>query len=162
MAPAASIVVRIQQDDFDLAQEARALQATSQTGGDVGALVTFTGICRAGAGENAISAMVLEHYPGMAEAEIGRQAKEACARWPLMGVTIIHRFGRIVPGEQIMMVATASAHRASAFAAAEFLMDYLKTHAPFWKREERADGTDWVAARDEDDAALARWSDRAK
>jgi molybdopterin synthase catalytic subunit len=93
----------------------------------------------------------------MAEAEIARHAEEAMARWPLTGVTIVHRVGRIVPGENIMVVLTASAHRQAAFQAAEFLMDYLKAHAPFWKREETADGAGWIAAKTDDDEAAARW-----
>lgn len=146
--------VRIQRDDFDMAAEAARLQQ----GEDVGAVVTFTGICRRGEGADAIDAMTLEHYPGMAEAEISRHVEEACARWPLQGVTVIHRHGRMRPGDNIVLVVTASRHRAAAFAAAEFLMDYLKTSAPFWKSEERAEGASWVAAKAEDDDARARWS----
>ena len=107
---------------------------------DVGALVTFTGICRGAEAGEPIAALTLEHYPGMAEAEIARHVEEASARWPLLGVTVIHRYGRIVPGENIVLVVTASSHREAAFAAAEFLMDYLKTRAPFWKQVEKADG----------------------
>jgi molybdopterin synthase catalytic subunit len=102
--------------------------------------------------------MTLEHYPGMAEAEIERHVAEAQARWPLMGVTVIHRHGRMVPGDNIVLVATAASHREAAFAAAAFLMDYLKTRAPFWKKEERAAGGDWVKARETDEAAVTRWS----
>ena len=101
--------------------------------------------------------MTLEHYPGMAEAEIARHVDEAQARWPLLGVTVIHRYGRMVPGDNIVLVVTAASHRGDAFAAAEFLMDYLKTRAPFWKQEERPQGTTWVAAKDTDDAAADRW-----
>ena len=151
----ATLTIRIQPDDFDAAAEGALL---TRGRSDAGALVTFTGICRSGAGDEAIAALTLEHYPGMAEDEIRRHAEEAAARWPLLGVTVVHRFGRIVPGENIMMVATASAHRAAAFEAAEFLMDYLKTRAPFWKSEERAGGASWVAARDDDDDAAARWT----
>ncbi len=104
--------------------------------------------------------MTLEHYPGMAEAEIERHVEEAQTRWPLLGVTVIHRYGRLVPGDNIVLVATASSHREAAFAAAEFLMDYLKTRAPFWKKEERAGGDGWVEARQSDAAAAARWSGR--
>jgi molybdopterin synthase catalytic subunit len=96
----------------------------------------------------------------MAEAEIGRHVEEAQARWPLMGVTVIHRYGRLVPGDNIVLVVTAASHRGDAFAAAEFLMDYLKTRAPFWKQEERPDGTSWVTAKDTDDAAAGRWDKR--
>src|SRR5204863_4759930 len=102
-------------------------------------------------------AMTLEHYPGMAEAEIERHVEEAEKRWPLLGVTVIHRHGRLTPGENIVLVATASSHREAAFAAAEFLMDYLKTRAPFWKKEERSGGADWVEARQTDNVAAGRW-----
>ena len=147
--------VRIQREDFDVAAEQRLI---AQGRGDVGAVVTFTGICRGGEGADAIAAMTLEHYPGMAEQEIARHVEEAERRWLLKGVTIIHRHGRLTPGEEIVLVITAASHRQDAFAAAEFLMDYLKTDAPFWKREERADGVRWVEARAEDDAAAARWA----
>ncbi|MET0678528.1 MAG: molybdenum cofactor biosynthesis protein MoaE [Bradyrhizobium sp.] len=153
MAVAATI--RIQESDFDAAQEIAAL---SKGRTDIGAVVTFSGICRGSENGEPIAALTLEHYPGMAEAEIGRHAGEALARWPLQGLTIIHRFGRIPPGENIVLVVTASSHRQAAFEAAEFLMDYLKTSAPFWKREESAMGTSWVEARDHDDAAAARWT----
>jgi molybdopterin synthase catalytic subunit len=147
------LTVRIQRDDFDVAKEIAQLSAGRR---DVGAVATFTGICR----DDGIAAMTLEHYPGMAEAEIERHVVEAQARWPLMGVTVIHRFGRMVPGDNIVLVATAASHREAAFAAAEFLMDYLKTRAPFWKKEERAEGADWVEARATDDAAATRWKHR--
>jgi molybdopterin synthase catalytic subunit len=147
--------IRIQQADFDVAQEIAAL---SKGRTDVGAVVTFSGICRGSENGEPIAALTLEHYPGMAEAEIGRHADEALARWPLQGLTIIHRFGRIAPGENIVLVVTASSHRQAAFEAAEFLMDYLKTNAPFWKREESEKGTSWIESRDHDDAAAARWT----
>ena len=147
--------IRIQQADFDVAQEIAAL---SKGRTDVGAVVTFSGICRGSENGEPIAALALEHYPGMAEAEIGRHADEALSRWPLQGLTIIHRFGRIAPGENIVLVVTASSHRQAAFEAAEFLMDYLKTNAPFWKREESEKGTSWIEARDHDDAASARWT----
>jgi molybdopterin synthase catalytic subunit len=147
--------IRIQQADFDVAQEIAAL---SKGRTDVGAVVSFSGICRGSENGEPIAALTLEHYPGMAEAEIGRHADEALSRWPLQGLTIIHRFGRIAPGENIVLVVTASAHRQAAFEAAEFLMDYLKTNAPFWKREESEKGTSWIEARDHDDAATARWT----
>ena len=146
--------VRIQREDFDVAAEQRLI---AQGRADVGAVVTFTGICRGGEGADAISAMTLEHYPGMAEQEIARHVEEAEQRWALKGVTVIHRHGRMVPGDNIVLVVTASSHRGDAFAAAEFLMDFLKTRAPFWKREERADEKSWVAAKDQDDAAAERW-----
>jgi len=147
--------IRIQEGDFDAAREIAAL---SKGRTDIGAVVTFSGICRGSENGEPIAALTLEHYPGMAEAEIGRHADEALSRWPLQGLTIIHRFGRIPPGENIVLVVTASSHRQAAFEAAEFLMDYLKTSAPFWKREESAKGTSWIEARDRDDAAAARWT----
>ena len=147
--------IRIQQADFDVAQEIAEL---SKGRTDVGAVVSFTGICRGTEGSEPIAALTLEHYPGMAEAEIKRRADEATARWPLQGLTIIHRFGRIVPGENIVLVVTASSHRQAAFEAAEFLMDYLKTSAPFWKQEESARGKSWIEAQSHDDAAAARWT----
>ena len=147
--------IRIQQADFDVAQEIAAL---SKDRTDIGAVVSFSGICRGSEQGEPIGALTLEHYPGMAEAEIGRHADEALSRWPLQGLTIIHRFGRIAPGENIVLVVTASSHRQAAFEAAEFLMDYLKTNAPFWKREESQKGTSWVEARDHDDNAAARWT----
>ena len=146
--------IRLQREDFDAgAEQARLARGRS----DVGAVVCFTGICRG----DGISAMTLEHYPGMAEAEIARHVEEAERRWSLLGVTVIHRFGRLVPGDNIVLVATASAHRGDAFAAAEFLMDYLKTQAPFWKREEHGGQVSWVEAKGADDAAAARWKRRA-
>ena len=147
--------IRIQQADFDVAQEIAVL-TKGRT--DIGAVVSFSGICRGSENGEPIAALTLEHYPGMAEAEIGRHADEALSRWPLQGLTIIHRFGRIAPGQNIVLVVTASSHRQAAFEAAEFLMDYLKTNAPFWKREESEKGTSWVAARDHDDDAAARWT----
>jgi molybdopterin synthase catalytic subunit len=147
--------IRIQQADFDVAQEIAVL-TKGRT--DIGAVVSFSGICRGSENGEPIAALTLEHYPGMAEAEIGRHADEALSRWPLQGLTIIHRFGRIAPGENIVLVVTASSHRQAAFEAAEFLMDYLKTNAPFWKREESQKGTSWVEARDHDDDAAARWT----
>ena len=147
--------IRIQQTDFDVAQEIATL---SKGHTDVGAVVSFTGICRGTEGSVPIAALTLEHYPGMAEAEIRRHADEATARWPLQGLSIIHRFGRITPGENIVLVVTASSHRQAAFEAAEFLMDYLKTSAPFWKQEESAGGTSWIEAQSHDDTAAARWT----
>jgi len=147
--------VRLQREPFDAAAEAAKL---TRGRSDVGAVVTFTGICRGAEAGEPIAALTLEHYPGMAEAEIERHVAEAVGRWPLMGVTVIHRYGRIVPGEDIVMVVTTSSHREAAFAAAEFLMDYLKTRAPFWKQVEKADGTTWVEAKATDDAAAERWA----
>jgi molybdopterin synthase catalytic subunit len=151
------MTIRLQREDFDAAKEAAAL-TRGRT--DVGAVVTFTGICRGAEAGAPIAALTLEHYPGMAEAEIARHVDEANARWPLMGVTVIHRYGRIEPGENIVLVVTASSHREAAFAAAEFLMDYLKTRAPFWKQVESAAGTSWIEAKDTDDAAADRWRKR--
>ncbi|MGA2892353.1 MAG: molybdenum cofactor biosynthesis protein MoaE [Xanthobacteraceae bacterium] len=151
--------IRLQREDFDVAAEVAAL-TRSRT--DIGAVVTFTGICRADENGEPIAALTLEHYPGMAEAEIGRHVEAACARWPLQGVTVIHRYGRIAPGEFIVLVVTASRHREAAFAGAQFLMDYLKTRAPFWKQVEKASGgtsvKTWVEAKAADDTAAARWS----
>ena len=152
---AADATIRIQQADFDVGHEIAAL-----TNGriDIGAVVSFSGICRGSENGEPIAALTLEHYPGMAEAEIKRHADEAISRWPLSGLTVIHRVGRIVPGENIVLVLAASAHRQAAFEAAEFLMDYLKANAPFWKREESTAGTSWIEAHDHDDAAAARWT----
>ena len=146
--------IRLQREEFDAAVEAAAL---TRGRSDIGALVTFTGLCRGAESGEPIAALTLEHYPGMAEDEIGRHVEEAKSRWPLLGVTVIHRYGRIAPGENIVFVATASSHREAAFAAAEFLMDYLKTRAPFWKQVESKSGTAWVDAKGADDAAAARW-----
>jgi molybdopterin synthase catalytic subunit len=151
----ANVTIRIQEADFDVAQEIATL---SHGRTDIGAVVSFSGICRGSDDGKTLAALTLEHYPGMAEAEIERHAETAMSRWPLTGLIVIHRVGRIVPGENIVLVVTASAHRQAAFEAAEFLMDYLKANAPFWKREERADGTNWVEARQHDDAAAARWT----
>jgi molybdopterin synthase catalytic subunit len=149
------VTIRIQQADFDIAKEIAAL-TKGRT--DIGAVVTFSGICRGSENGENIAALTLEHYPGMAEAEIARHAETAMSRWPLNGLTVIHRVGRIEPGENIVLVLTASTHRQAAFEAAEFMMDYLKTTAPFWKREEKPTGTSWVDARDHDDAAASRWT----
>jgi molybdopterin synthase catalytic subunit len=149
-----SVTIRIQEADFDIARES-ALLTQGRT--DIGAVVSFCGICRGSDGDG-IAALNLEHYPGMAEAEIRRHVEDAQSRWPLLGVTVIHRVGRIAPGENIVLVLTTSAHREAAFHAAEFLMDYLKTSAPFWKREETSSETNWVESRAHDDAAAARWT----
>ena len=146
--------VRLQRQPFDAAAEAAKLK---QGRSDIGAIVTFTGVCRAEEGGAPLVAMTLEHYPDMAEAEIGRHVEAAERRWPLLGVTVIHRHGRLTPGEDIVLVVTAAAHRHEAFAAAEFLMDYLKTRAPFWKQVEYADRKTWVEAKSSDDALAERW-----
>ena len=151
--------VRIQREPFDAAAETAAL-TRGRT--DVGAVVTFTGICRGDEAGEPIAALTLEHYPGMAEAEIERHVEEAQKRWPLLGVTVIHRHGRIEPGEDIVLVVTTSSHREAAFAAAEFLMDYLKTRAPFWKQVDKPSGALWVAAKAADDAAADRWREDHK
>src|SRR6186997_1540958 len=151
--------IRLQREKFDAATEASAL-TRGRT--DIGALVTFTGICRGSEAGEPIAALTLEHYPGMAEAEIERHVEEARERWPLLGVTVIHRYGRIAPGEDIVLVVTTSSHREAAFAAAEFLMDYLKTRAPFWKQVEKASGKTWVDAKAADDTAAGRWEVRRR
>jgi molybdopterin synthase catalytic subunit len=148
-------VIRVQADDFDCGAEIRALTAGRH---DIGAVVSFTGMVRRGEGPGAIRAMTLEHYPGMTERELERIEAEARGRWPLSASTIIHRHGRLLPGDNIVLVITASPHRQAAFDAAEFLMDYLKTNAPFWKKEEPETGEGmWVGAKSADDAAAARW-----
>lgn len=154
----ASLAVRVQAELFETALELRQF-ASSGVGAarDVGAVVSFTGLCRDEAGT--LEALEIEHYPGMAEAELTRVAEEALRRWPCEAITLIHRYGLIRPGDPIVLVMTASRHRAAAFAAADFLMDYLKTRAPFWKKEHRRDGTtQWVEAKSSDDAAAARWT----
>ncbi|WP_428686804.1 molybdenum cofactor biosynthesis protein MoaE [Roseibium sp.] len=151
----ASPLVRVQREDFDAAAEGRRLTDGRR---DVGALVTFTGLCRDESGT--LSALELEHYPGMAEAELTRIAREAIALWPLSGLTVIHRFGKIAPGENIVLVVAASKHRRAAFEAADYLMDFLKTRAPFWKKEHlvSGDASSWVAAKAEDDKDAERWT----
>jgi molybdopterin synthase catalytic subunit len=151
----ASPSIRIQTGDFDVAAEIEQLRAGRS---DIGAVVTFTGLCRDEDGR--LSALELEHYPAMAEAEIGRIADEATARWRLAGLTVIHRVGVIAPGGNIVLVAAAAPHRHAAFEAASFVMDFLKTRAPFWKKEHAVDGTagGWVDAREADDQAAERWN----
>lgn len=150
--------IRLQREAFDAAKEIAAL---TRGRSDIGAVVTFTGICRPDENGEPIAALNLEHYPDMAEAEIGRHIEVARQRWPLLAVTVIHRYGRIAPGEGIVLVVTASSHRQAAFAGAEFLMDYLKTRAPFWKQVEKAAGKTvdktWVEAKASDDDAAERW-----
>lgn len=144
--------ISVQAEPFDLGAESNAFAAGVA---GAGAVVTFTGLVRDDTGS--LMAMEIEHYPGMTESAIAAIAEEAVARWTLTDVLVIHRFGRLATGEVIMMVATAARHRADAFAAAEFLMDYLKSRAPFWKKEISASGAAWVAAKDDDEAALTRW-----
>jgi molybdopterin synthase catalytic subunit len=142
----------VQPQPFDLGLESNAFAAGAK---GAGAVVTFTGVVRDNTGT--LAAMEIEHYPGMTERAITAMMDQASQRWALTDVLVIHRHGRLAAGELIMMVATASSHRAEAFAAAEFLMDYLKSRAPFWKKEIGTDGSEWVAAKDEDEAALKRW-----
>jgi len=146
--------VSVQREDFDIAAEIDRLTATDP---DIGAVVSFTGLVRQMTGAGPIGAMELEHYPGMTERALEAIVAEARGRWPLQGVRVIHRYGPLKPGERIVLVLTASRHRQAAFEAAEFLMDYLKTRAPFWKKEDHGGDVRWVDARDSDDSAAARW-----
>lgn len=143
--------VRIQHEDFDVAAEIAALKHSSS---NAGAVVTFTGIVRP---DDGIQSLILEHYPGMTEREIARHIEEAQSRWPGIAVRVLHRVGMLAPGDNIVFVGVAASHRKAAFEAAEFLMDYLKTRAPFWKQETRESSTGWVEARQSDEAALSRW-----
>ncbi|WP_343313980.1 molybdenum cofactor biosynthesis protein MoaE [Brucella sp. BE17] len=154
MSLSCPLLVSVRSENFDAASETAKLCAGRK---DIGAIISFTGLCRDEDGR--LSALELEHYPGMAEAELTRIAEQAKARWPLFGISIIHRFGLIRPGENIVLVITASSHRQAAFEAASFVMDFLKTGAPFWKREHRAQGEPggWIAAKEEDDRNRARW-----
>jgi molybdopterin synthase catalytic subunit len=152
------MAVRVQLDDFDVGAEIAALTAGRT---DIGAVVTFTGLVRGSAGGRDLTSMTLEHYPGMTEAELEQVEAEARERWPLQATLVVHRIGELRPGANIVLVVTASAHRQAAFEAAEFLMDYLKTRAPFWKKEAFADGqATWVDAREADTAATRRWSEK--
>lgn len=152
-------MIRVQDNDFDIGAEIAALTAGRT---DIGAIVTFTGTVRDTAQGAPITEMTLEHYPGMTETELERIEAEARARWPLQASLIVHRYGTLKPGESIVLVITASAHRHAAFEAAEFLMDYLKTRAPFWKKEAGPEGARWVDARESDDRANERWRRPAK
>lgn len=154
MSDACVIRILVQAEPYDIAAE---IETTKAARGHVGAIVTFSGVCRDESGR--LAALELEHYPGMAEAEIGRIAAEAAGRWSVTSLTVIHRHGKLKPGDDIVLVVAASAHRQAAFDAASFLMDFLKTSAPFWKKEHLADGTSggWVEAKDGDDDAAARW-----
>ncbi|MCO6392754.1 molybdopterin synthase catalytic subunit [Aliihoeflea aestuarii] len=149
-----AIRIVVQAEPFDTAAEIATIRNADA---NVGAVVSFSGICRDESGR--LAALELEHYPGMAEAEIGRIAHEAVQRWSVDALTVIHRHGKIVPGDDIVLVLAASSHRQAAFDAASFLMDFLKTRAPFWKKEHLANGSagDWVDAREADDAARERW-----
>ncbi len=150
--------VRVQEEDFNVSKETELL---TQDRKDIGAIVTFTGLCRDEGGT--LEALELEHYPGMAEAQISRFAQQAVERWPLTGLTIIHRFGKIPPGENIVLVIATSPHRRAAFEAADFLMDFLKTQAPFWKKEHLKDASEgsWVEAKTIDDKDAERWNKNA-
>jgi molybdopterin synthase catalytic subunit len=147
-------MIRVQEEDFDLGAEVGALRKGRA---DAGAIAAFIGLVREQANNAQVKAMTLEHYPGMTEQELTRIEAEAHARWPLLDSVIVHRIGRLMPGDNIVLVVTMSAHRQAAFQAAEFLMDYLKTKAPFWKTEETGDGRQWVSARESDDADAQRW-----
>lgn len=148
--------VSVQTADFDVGAELAALQAGRT---DIGALASFVGLVRDTHAGESIAGMTLEHYPGMTERSLREIVDAARARWRLLGVRVIHRVGPLRPGERIVLVVVASAHRGESFAACEFVMDYLKTRAPFWKREETGSGARWVDARDADDAAAARWKE---
>jgi len=148
------VAVRVQRNSFDTDAEVKALTAGRT---DIGAIVTFTGLMRAANAGKAVTAMSLEHYPGMTEGELQSLEEEARRRWSLAASLIVHRVGDFSPGDPIVLVVTAAPHRQAAFAAAEFLMDYLKTRAPFWKRESGPEGDRWVEARDSDAAASERW-----
>lgn len=145
--------IAVQEEPFDFGYEA---QRFASGHAQMGAIVTFTGVVR-NRDDGGLQAMEIEHYPGMTERALASIAEDACTRWSLGDVLVIHRYGVLEVGEMIMMVATAAPHRKDAFEAAEFLMDYLKSRAPFWKREVTEKGADWVAAREEDEVALTRW-----
>ncbi|OEI84162.1 molybdopterin synthase catalytic subunit [Brucella sp. BO3] len=157
--PTCPLSISVRSEDFDIAAE---IDRIGKNRREIGAIVTFTGLCRDEDGQ--LAALELEHYPGMAQAEISRMAKQAMERWPLNGLTIIHRYGLIKPGENIVLVVAASRHRHAAFEAASFLMDYMKTNAPFWKREHLADGTvgGWVSSKEEDEESRKRWEEPRK
>lgn len=148
--------VSVQEADFDVGSEIAELSAGRR---DVGAVASFVGLVRDVNDDSGVHAMTLEHYPGMTERALADIVEQARARWSLLGVRVIHRYGRLEPADRIVFVGVASSHRGDAFAACEFIMDYLKTRAPFWKREETAEGARWVDARESDDSAAARWSE---
>jgi len=150
------VAVRVQREDFDIGAEIAALTAGRT---DIGGVASFLGLVRDMAGSERIGAMTLEHYPGMTEKMLGEIDAEAQARWPLDGTLIVHRYGRLEPGDRIVLVVTASAHRKAALESCEFLIDWLKTRAPFWKLEETGEGAEWVAAKESDDEAAARWEE---
>lgn len=148
------IAIHVQPEDFSVQQQLDRLRSVAA---DAGAIATFSGLVRARENDRNILALFLEHYPGMTEKSLRAIADEATSRWPLLGICIIHRIGELKPGEQIVFVGVASAHRQAAFQACEFLMDYLKTRAPFWKKCLLADGSHWIAAKDSDHQASERW-----
>jgi molybdopterin synthase catalytic subunit len=150
-------MIRVQREDFDPGVELAALTAGNHR---IGGVVSFVGLVRDLAGSGAIKAMTLEHYPGMTEKQLANIEQEANQRWPLDASLIVHRYGRLEPGERIVLVITASAHRQAAFEACDFLVDWLKTKAPFWKLEETPTGAEWVEARQADDLAAQRWAKR--
>lgn len=147
--------IQVQEADFDVSAELNRLSAHDRT---IGALVSFVGLVRDINEDQSVSAMTLEHYAGMTEKALAEIAQQAQQRWPLQGITIIHRVGELLPSDQIVLVITASRHRHAAFESADFLMDFLKSKAPFWKKENTADGARWVDARESDEIALARWN----
>ncbi len=146
--------IHVQDYDFDISSEIKELREGRT---DVGAIVTFTGLVRDFHGDHKVNTMTLEHFPGMAEKQLENICKEAEKRWPLQGITVIHRFGTLSPSDQIVLVITLSAHRGAAFHAAEFIMDWLKTNAPFWKKEETAKGSHWVDAKETDSQKCKKW-----
>ncbi|MSO64824.1 MAG: molybdenum cofactor biosynthesis protein MoaE [Alphaproteobacteria bacterium] len=150
-------MIRVQREDFDIGAE---IDSLVRGNSKVGGIASFVGVVRDVAGADDIKAMTLEHYPGMTEKQLAAIEREACARWPLNASLIIHRYGRLEPGDRIVLVVTASAHRQAALEACAFLIDWLKTKAPFWKKEETGSGEPWVAAKSEDDTAAARWTKR--
>ena len=155
MTPGPGVMIRIQREDFDVAAEIDSIVGTDRS---VGAVTVFVGLVRDVNGGEAVADMTLEHYPGMTEKMLARIEAEAMSRWPLAASLIVHRYGRLRPGDRIVLVIAASPHRRAAFEASEFLVDWLKTRAPFWKRETTPEGARWVAARDNDAAAAARWT----
>ena len=152
------MTVRVQREDFDVGAELERLAAGNR---QIGGVVSFTGLVRDVAGDAPLAALELEHYPGMTERQLAAVEAEAQRRWPLEASLIVHRYGRLLPGDRIVLVATASGHREAAFAACQFLIDWLKTRAPFWKLEETAAGSRWVEAKDDDDRAAGRWTEGA-
>ncbi|MSP81292.1 MAG: molybdenum cofactor biosynthesis protein MoaE [Rhodospirillales bacterium] len=150
-------MIRVQREDFDVGSEIERLSAGNVK---IGGIASFIGLVRDFAGETRVRAITLEHYPGMTEKQLEKIAAEARGRWPLEDLTIIHRYGRLEPGDRIVLVATASAHREAALAACHFLIDWLKTKAPFWKLEDTSAGERWVEAREDDDHATARWLEK--